>query len=114
MVLHVEHDDPNYAGRGNNAWFCAPDLPHRRKETIEGVRFLMVHDRRDVPYDLNDVDVVVYGHSHQYYAEGQDGILWLNPGSCGRRRFGLGLSLCRMTVEQGRYTLEPIPLDSPC
>lgn len=79
---------------------------------LEGLRFFIVHNKRDVPQKLTDVDIVVYGHSHKYEADMQDGVLWLNPGSCGHRRFNLSLSMCVLEVENGRYRVEPILIDS--
>ena len=43
--------------------------------------------KKDVPEDLGDCQIVICGHSHQYAEERKDGRLWLNPGSCGKRRF---------------------------
>lgn len=74
--------------------------------TIDGVRFFIVHNKKDVPKDLADVDVVVYGHSHKYAAEVIDGVLWLNPGSCGKRRFDLEITLCCMTADAETYQFE--------
>lgn len=92
--------------RGNNDHDWAEHLPQTLTIEIEGVRFFMVHNKKEVPKNLSDVDVVVYGHSHMYRAEVIDGVLWLNPGSCGRRRFDLEITLCRMTIENGSYQLE--------
>ena len=55
---------------------------------INGVSFLMTHDRRDVPRNLEGVQAVNCGHTHRYSEDWIDGRLWLNPGSCGRVRFG--------------------------
>ena len=55
---------------------------------IGGVHFLMTHDRRDVPRNLEGVQAVICGHTHRYSEEWIDGRLWLNPGSCGKARFG--------------------------
>ena len=101
-----------YVVRGNNDSGWARDLPQTLTVDWEGVRFFLVHNRKDVPRDLADVDVVVYGHSHKFAAQVIDGVLWLNPGSCGRRRFHLDLTLCRMEVDRGRYRWEK--MDLPC
>ena len=61
-----------------------------------------------MPKDLTDVDVVVYGHSHKYSAEVINGVLWLNPGSCGKRRFDLEITLCRACVDEGRIEYEKV------
>ena len=57
---------PLYIVRGNNDKEWADGLPHSLTFAIEGVRFFLVHNKRDVPPDLSDADVVVYGHSHKY------------------------------------------------
>ena len=93
-----------YAVKGNNDWWMqgVRDLAGVLRFRIGGVNFLMVHDRMDVPRDLNGVDVVVYGHSHRYSEETKDGRLWLNPGSCGRARFGGDVTMAKLTLQNGR------------
>lgn len=97
-----------YIVRGNNDKEWARDLPHSLRFTLEGVRFFLVHDKKDVPGDLTGVDVIVCGHSHRYSDEERDGVLRLNPGSCGRRRFRQELTFCMMEASQGRYRVEKI------
>lgn len=43
-------------------------------------------------------DVVVYGHSHVPKIDATDGVLYLNPGSAGRRRFRLPVTLATIDV----------------
>lgn len=97
---------PLYIVRGNNDKEWAEDLPHSLTFTIEGVRFFLVHNKRDVPPGLSGVDVVAYGHSHKYACEDRGGVLWLNPGSCGRRRFDQEITLAVMTAEDGQFHVE--------
>ena len=52
--------------------------------------------------------MVVYGHSHKYACEEKDGILWLNPGSCGKRRFDQAITLAQMTLDQGTFQVEKL------
>ena len=98
----------SYIVRGNNDKDWAVDLPHSLTFTVEGVRFFMVHNKKDVPKDLSGADVVVYGHSHRYAMEDREGVLWLNPGSCGRRRFDQEITFAMMTAEKGRYQVEKV------
>ena len=86
-----------YIVRGNNDKVWAEGLPQRLTFTIEGVHFFLVHNKKDVPSDLSDTHVVVYGHSHKYACEERNGVLWLNPGSCGRRTRRLPLPLWPLT-----------------
>ena len=101
---------PLYIVRGNNDKEWAENLPHSLTFAIEGVRFLLVHNKRDVPPDLSGVDVVVYGHSHKYACEERGGVLWLNPGSCGRRRFDQEITLAVMTAEDGQFQVEKVTI----
>ena len=97
---------PLYIVRGNNDKEWAENLPHSLTFAIEGIHFFLVHNKRDVPPDLSDVDVVVYGHSHKYACEERGGVLWFNPGSCGRRRFNQEITLAVMTAEDGQFQVE--------
>lgn len=99
---------PVYAVRGNNDKEWAAQLPHDLTLTLEGVTFYMVHKKAEVPGDLSGVDVIVYGHSHKYAEEFRDGVLWLNPGSCGPRRFHQDITMAVMKIANGRYTVEKL------
>ena len=101
---------PLYVVRGNNDKDWAEAIPHDLIVTLEGVRFYMVHNKKDVPADLTGADVVVFGHSHKYSEERRGDVLWLNPGSCGRRRFDQEITLCMMEIEDGEYRTEKIAI----
>ena len=93
-----------YAVRGNNdVWQDGlRDLAGILRFEIAGVSFVMTHDRRDVPRNLEGVQVVVTGHTHRYSEEWIDGRLWLNPGSCGRARFGGDVTMARLLLQDGK------------
>ena len=99
---------PLYIVRGNNDKEWAEGLPQSLTFTIEGVRFFLIHNKKDVPLDLSDTNVVVYGHSHKYACEERNGVLWLNPGSCGRRRFDQEITFAVMTVDGGQIQVEKV------
>lgn len=99
---------PLYIVRGNNDKEWAEELPQSLTFSIEGVRFFLIHSKRDVPSGLSDTDVVVYGHSHKYACEERNGVLWLNPGSCGRRRFDQEITFAVMTVDGGHFQVEKV------
>ncbi len=95
--------------RGNNdvgAW--AAHLPGVVRVTIGAVRFVIIHDLRH----LTDADVgpgvgvVVSGHSHQPRIESRGGVLYVNPGSAGPRRFRFPVTLARLTIESGTVKAE--------
>ena len=93
-----------YAVRGNNdLWQDGlRELSGLLRFRIAGVSFLMTHDRRDVPRNLEGIQVVICGHTHQYSEERTDGRLWLNPGSCGRTRFGGEATMAKLLLRQGK------------
>ena len=70
----------------------------------------MVHNRKEVPADLSGVDVVVFGHSHKYVQEEKNGILWLNPGSCGPRRFHQEITMMTAELTDGTLHVEKISI----
>ena len=83
----LEQIAPTYMVRGNNdLWLPYGELRTARFE-IGGVRFYMVHNREEAGEVPEETDVVVFGHTHQYYEKKENGRLWFNPGSCGRARF---------------------------
>lgn len=107
MIFHkLNISWPLYAVRGNNDGSWADQLPLIRKFALGGVRFLMVHDRSDLSKDLGDAQIIIFGHSHMPHCRKQDGRLWLNPGSCGYRRFTLPLSLNVLTLNSEGCIIE--------
>ncbi|MDO4337840.1 MAG: metallophosphoesterase family protein [Eubacteriales bacterium] len=97
-----------YVVRGNNDRDWASNLSVSLRFTIEGVKFFMVHNKKDADWNLGDTQVVIFGHSHRYSEKIIDGRLWLNPGSCGIRRFGQELTMAVMTIDNGTWQTEKI------
>ena len=98
---------PLTAVRGNNdrgAW--AQRLRERELLHLGGAVILVVHDIADLRRapDTGGAGTVVCGHSHQPRVEQRDGVLYVNPGSAGPRRFRLPISAGELVVEQGRVT----------
>ena len=112
MLYHkLNVDQPLYAVRGNNDRGWSGGLGQVNRFEIGGVKFIMAHERVDIPSVLKDIQVVIFGHSHMYYQQEISGRLWLNPGSCGYKRFTLPLSMAVMTIEDGTYEVETIWLE---
>lgn len=112
MLYHkLNVNQPLYAVRGNNDRGWSGGLGTVKRFEIGGVKFIMAHERVDIPSALADVQVVIFGHSHMYSQQELNGRLWLNPGSCGYKRFTLPLSMAVMTIEDGTYQVETIWLE---
>jgi putative phosphoesterase len=81
---------------------CAK-LPATDFVELGGKVFYLVHSVRDL--DINPVvagvAAVVSGHSHRSVIETRDGVLYLNPGSAGPRRFDLPVTVALVTVGAG-------------
>lgn len=96
---------PVRAVRGNvdrGEW--AEGLPLTDAVEVAGVLIYLIHDAGELDLDpaAAGVGVIVSGHSHRPSAEVSRGVLHLNPGSAGPRRFTLPVSAAVLTVEGGR------------
>ncbi len=101
---------PFYAVRGNNDRGWAEALPYTLRFSLGGRRFLMTHRKKDVPEELGDREIVIYGHSHRFACDSVNGRLWLNPGSCGKRRFRLELTMAVLYLEEDGCRAERIEI----
>ena len=110
IVDELRQYAPLHIVRGNNDREWAQNIPHDLTVTLDGVTFYMVHNRKELPADLSGVDVVVFGHSHKYLQAEMDGILWLNPGSCGPRRFHQEITLMMAEITGGTLRVEKITI----
>lgn len=103
----LERIAPVTAVRGNNdtgAWASA--LPTHATLSAQQVKIRVVHDIADLDGDprAQGIAVVVSGHSHKPLIETRDGVLYVNPGSAGPRRFKLPVSAGLLMVEGARAT----------
>lgn len=110
ILEQLEKIAPVYVVRGNNDKEWAGNIPETLTFQIEGVRFFMVHNKKFVPEGLTDIDVVIFGHSHKYFEKYVDGRLWLNPGSCGKRRFDQEITFALMMVDGKNVSVEKVTI----
>jgi putative phosphoesterase len=94
----------------NGAW--ALRLPETDVLEVGGVSIYVLHDlaQLDLKPKAAGFAAVVSGHSHVPKQETRDGVLYLNPGSAGPRRFKLPVSLGRLIVEHRKVRGELINL----
>lgn len=95
---------PVHAVRGNNdqgPW--ARKLPATLMLPLAGVRILVVHDVKALSVEAGAArpQVVVSGHSHEPGVIEREGILFVNPGSAGPRRFKLPVTVGYLTLVNG-------------
>lgn len=113
VLDELEHIAPVVAVRGNcdgGAW--ARRLPQRQLFSAEATQVYVVHDLHDLDRDpvAEGIGVVVSGHSHKPSSETRQGVLFLNPGSAGRRRFKLPTTLARLKIDGQQVSAEIIDL----
>ena len=92
---------PVYAIRGNNdtdKW--AEKIPEDRTVKIDSISIYMIHDVKEINPAAwrRTPDVVVSGHSHKPQIQEREGILYINPGSAGPRRFKLPVSIATLKL----------------
>ncbi len=93
---------PLHAIRGNidtAPW--AQALPDTLDLDIAGIRLHVLHDLKTLARDPASVDVVVSGHSHKPLLQTRDGVLYVNPGSAGPRRFSLPIGVGYLHLQPG-------------
>lgn len=85
----------------------ASGYPHTALVKLDGRSIYVLHDLKELDFDpaAAGVDVVVSGHSHRPKIETVGGVLYLNPGSAGPRRFSLPIALA--TLELTGEVLRP-------
>ena len=96
VIAGLREIAPTTAIRGNvdkDPW--ADEHPHTEWLTLGGRTFYVLHNLNELDLDpaAAGIDVEVSGHSHQPKIETEDGVLYLNPGSAGPRRFTLPIAL---------------------
>jgi putative phosphoesterase len=114
IVTELGRLAPVVAVRGNidkAAW--AQSVPATEVLEVPGPAFLYVlHNIDDLDLDpaAAGFHAVVYGHSHQPGVRWKDGVLYVNPGSAGPRRFSLPISVGRLLVDAGTVSAELIEI----
>ena len=100
--------------RGNNdvaPW--ARDLPETALLPVGEARLMVVHDLQtlDLRRLPRGVRAVVCGHSHRPRVEERDGVLIVNPGSAGPRRFGLPIGVGEIVVEGDAWRARTVVIE---
>jgi len=107
---------PVFAVRGNvdtQPW--AQELPLTTVVETSGFSFYVLHNLQDL--DLKPqaagFDAVISGHTHRAEQHHDAGILYLNPGSAGPRRFQLPVTLALLEIAKKPWKAQIIPLLPP-
>jgi len=104
---------PVTAVRGNvdhETW--ARKIPLTNVLEVGGISIYVLHilEDMDLKPDAAGFAAVISGHSHQAHQEMKNGVLYVNPGSAGPRRFTLPVTLGRLVIENGKVSSKIIML----
>jgi putative phosphoesterase len=113
ILPRLERIAPVQAVRGNvdrGAW--AADLPLTRVVEVGDVHLYVLHELFNLDLDpaAAGFAAIIFGHSHSPHLEHQNGVLFLNPGAAGPRRFTLPVTLARLRVQGASLTAQLIDL----
>jgi putative phosphoesterase len=104
---------PVTAVRGNNdhgSW--AERLRDTEILQVGAIRLYAIHDLSllDIEPGAAGIRVVISGHSHKPHVEERNGVLFVNPGSAGPRRFKLPISAGELLIEGGSVSARTVEL----
>jgi uncharacterized protein len=103
VIVRLARIAPVTAIKGNvDTAVWAEAYPETTTVTLGGRRIYVLHDLQDLQLDpvSSGIDVVISGHSHRARIESEQGVLYLNPGSAGPRRFKLPITLAILEVTE--------------
>jgi putative phosphoesterase len=104
---------PLYAVRGNNDigdW--AEKIPEDRTVKAGSINIYMIHDIKEMAIDPKKkrINAVISGHSHKPSIQDKDGVLFINPGSAGPRRFKLPVAVAILKISQANIEAKIVEL----
>lgn len=113
VLARLKRLAPVFAVRGNvdtEPW--ARELPETTVVEAGGASLYVLHNLRalDLKPEAAGLDAVISGHTHQAEQWERDGVLYLNPGSAGPRRFHLPVTLAKIDLAQTPWKVEIVEL----
>jgi putative phosphoesterase len=113
VLAKLKRIAPVFAVRGNvdtAPW--AQQLPATTVVEAHGASFYLLHNLRELDFrpDAAKFDFVISGHTHEPEQLLRDGVLYLNPGSAGPRRFNLPITLARINLQKSPWKAEFVKL----
>ncbi len=102
-----------YAIRGNidkEKW--ADEFPETLELEIFNKKIFIIHNIKDADIGSEkNYNIIISGHSHKPMIKKANGILYINPGSAGKRRFSLPISIAQIKIIEGNISAEIIELN---
>ena len=110
IIDQLEEIAPVYVVRGNNDKDWAEHIPMFLDFELAGLHIYMTHKKKDLPEDLSNYDLVVFGHSHKYEESRQCKTVLLNPGRCGPRRFHQAITMATAEITGSGITVTRVEI----
>lgn len=105
VIEGLEKIAPVTVVRGNADKEWAKDIPESvTLDFLDNIIYL-IHNKGKITQLPAEVSIVIYGHSHKYSLVEKEGVVWFNPGCCGKRRPGQEISYAILEVN-GREDFE--------
>jgi putative phosphoesterase len=104
---------PVVAVRGNiDKGFWADQLPITAVAEAQSAKIYVLHDVQQLDLDpaAAEFKIVVSGHSHKPSRTERSGVMYLNPGSAGPRRFRLPITVARLDLRQSPWRVQFVEL----
>lgn len=111
IIDSLEKLAPLSVVRGNNDKEWAKDLPMYIEKSLYGFNFYITHKKSDISNELSGFDFVIYGHSHKYEVCEEGDVAYINPGSCGPRRFLQPITFAILELNEEDHTYEIRKID---
>jgi len=113
IIAGLQRIAPVIAIRGNvDTADWAARYPATRTIELGGRSIHIVHDVHDLELDprASGIDIVISGHSHKPLIDERHGVLYVNPGSAGPRRFSLPIAAGELVVDGASVTARIVEL----
>ena len=88
-------------------------FPETQSFQIGNKKIFVIHNIKDMEYNNEEkkFDIIISGHSHKPLIKEENGVLFLNPGSAGKRRFNLPISVAKLKIRGEKISAEIIELN---
>ena len=111
VIEKLQQIAPLSVVRGNADKNWAESIPEELHFNLFGFQVYMVHNKKHITTDLSQTEIVVYGHSHKYEAKQTGDIFYLNPGSCGPRRFHQEITMAVLLIDEEKHSFSVEKVD---
>ena len=113
LISKLKRIAPIYAIRGNVDKENWPDeFPETMELEILDKRIFIIHNINEFNIgNEKNYDIIISGHSHKPLIKKMNDILYLNPGSAGKKRFSLPVSIAHVKISEDKISAELIELN---